>query len=54
MHAEKFIVFNHIYKEKFSGTFFSGSPAPGVDGGNALSQNMDEAKRCTIIILIIF
>ena len=32
----------------------SDSPAPGVDGGNALSQKMEEAKRCTIISLDIF
>ena len=29
----------------------SDSPAPGVDGGNALSQKMAEAKRCTLISL---
>ena len=29
----------------------SDSPAPGVDGGNALSQKMAETTRCTIIRL---
>ena len=29
----------------------SDSPAPGVDGGNALSQKMVEATRCTIMSL---
>ena len=32
----------------------SESPAPGVDGGNALSQKMAEETRCTIISLDIF
>ena len=27
------------------------SPAPGVDGGNASIQKMEEVKRCTIISL---
>ena len=29
----------------------SESPAPGVDGGNELSQKMEEATRCTITSL---
>ena len=32
----------------------SDSPVPGVDGVNALIQNMAEATRCTIMILDIF
>ena len=48
--ANPFLV-DHISKDNFSGTFVSDSPVPVVDGGNELIQKMEEATRCTIIIL---
>ena len=40
---ENLFVVEYSYKDKFLGPFVYDSPAPGVDGGNSLSQNMEKA-----------
>ena len=43
MEAANLVVVDFFSKDELSGTFFSESPASGVDGGNVLSQKMAEA-----------